>query len=99
MVLKLGIEPGYVLDQMEFYEISSLLKHQYYKDKESWEQTRFLGFLNARCSGAKIGKMEDLIEFQWEKEEKEQPRFLSDEEISGFRDKAKWIIENNMLGE
>lgn len=75
------------------------MKYQFYKDKESWEQTRFLGFINARCNGAKIGKMEDLIKFQWEEKEKEEPRFMTEEEIQNFRNKAKWIIENNMLEE
>ena len=82
---------------MELYEVSSLIKHQYYKDKENWEQTRFLGYINAKCNGAKIKKVEDLLKFQWEEKEKEKPHIMTDEEMEGFRNKAKWIIENNML--
>lgn len=85
---------------MELYEISALLKFSYYKDKESWEQTRFLGFINARIGGAKISKVEDLIKFQWEVEkDNEKKRAMTDEEMQNFRNKAAWIIENNILNE
>lgn len=84
---------------MEFYEIGSLLKYQYMKDMETWEQARMLGFITARSNGTKIHKMEDLIKFSWEKKYKEKPRLITDEELQKYKNKAKMIIENNMLGE
>lgn len=89
--------PKYVMDEMELYEINSLLKYQYYKDKENWEQTRMLGFINARSNGAKINKVESLLKFPWEKQPKEKPQFISDEQMKNYRQRAKWVIENNML--
>lgn len=85
------------MDEMEFYEIGVLLKYQYYKDKEDWEQTRMLGFINARSNGAKINKVESLLKFPWEKQPKEKPQFISDEQMEKYRERAKWVIENNIL--
>lgn len=82
---------------MEFYEISALLTYQYLKDKENWEQARMLGFITAKSNGAKIGKMEDLVKFDWEKKQKEKPQFISDEKMEEYRKRARMIIENNIL--
>lgn len=97
LVLKLGLSPEYVLDEISFYEINSLMKYQYYKDMENWEQTRMLGFIIARSNGSKINKIEKLIKFPWEEKEKNKRVFISDEKMKSFREKAQWIIENNIL--
>lgn len=99
MVLKFGLDPSYVLDEMEFYEINALFKYNYYRDKDSWEQTRLLGYITAKSHGAKNLKMEDLIKFQWEKENNGKPQFISDEDMKRLRAKAQWLVENNMLEE
>ena len=91
------MSPSYVLDEIEMYEIKALLKYQYYRNQEEWEQTRFLGFISAKSNGAKISKLENLVKFQWEKKEKQIPQFMSDEDMNRLQNKAKWMIENNVF--
>ena len=82
---------------MEFYEVHALLNYQYYKEQDSWEQTRLLGYITAKSHGAKNLKLTDLIKFQWEKENKAKPQFISDADMKRLREKAQWMIENNLL--
>lgn len=97
LVLKMGLQPSYVLDEMEFYEIKALLNYQYYKEQDAWEQARFLGYITAKSHGAKNLKITDLIKFQWERENAKKPQFMSDADMQRLRNKAQWLIENNML--
>ena len=87
------------MDKMEFYEVSALLKFQYLKDKENWEQARLIGFISAKSNGAKINKVESLISFPWEKEEKQktEPVFMSEEQLAQFRNKAQKMIDTNFF--
>jgi len=50
-------------------ELSSLLESISDKDKAAWEQTRWLGYIQALTQGAKIKKPTDLMMFEWEKKE------------------------------
>lgn len=95
--MKLGLSPSYVLDDIEMYEIQSLLKYQYLKDKENWEQARMVAYVTAKANGVKNIKINDIIKFTWEQKAKEKPKFLTDEELERFRNKAKWMIENNVF--
>lgn len=95
----MGLSPSYVLDEMEFYEVKALLKYQYYKDKDSWEQTRLLGFITAKSHGAKNLKLTELMKFDWEKEQERKPQFISDTDMKRLREKAQWLVENNLLDE
>ena len=82
---------------MEFYEIAALMKYNYYKEQDSWEQARFLGFITAKSHGAKNLKITDLIKFQWENTNNGKPQIMSDEDMKRLRAKAQWMIENNVL--
>ena len=93
----MGLSPQYVLDEIQWYEIHALLKYQYYRNQEDWEQARFLGFITAKSNGAKISKLENLVKFQWEQKEKQKPQFMSDEDMNRLQNKAKWMIENNVF--
>lgn len=95
--MKLGLDPKYVLDEISFYEIQALLKNQYYKEKEAWEQTRLLGFIIAKANGAKIKKAEDLMKFEWEIKEKAAPVFISEEKMEQYRNRAQAMIDNNFF--
>lgn len=85
------------MDKMSFVEINSLFKFSYYKNQEDWEQVRFLGFIQAKSSGSKINKITDLVKFPWEKSNKSTPQIMSDKDLNRLQDKAKWMIENNLL--
>lgn len=101
MVLKFGINPDYVLNKMAFYEINALFKYSYYKNQEDWEQTRMLGFINAKCQGAKNIKLDTLISFPWENQNKNNIQVsnkkMTDEDFKRLHKKAQMMIENNII--
>ena len=43
-----GINPDYFLDKMEWYEVESCLNGLKNKEKNGWEQTRFIGYITAQ---------------------------------------------------
>lgn len=51
---------------MEQYEIEPLVTKLYLKNKESWEQTRLLGYITAQTQSTKKLKPTDIIKFPWE---------------------------------
>lgn len=67
LVLKCGINPGYVLDEMRFYEMEALFENLWMKDKESWEQTRLQTYITAQVNSTKKLDPQDLMTFPWEK--------------------------------
>lgn len=69
LVMEGGLNPKYVLDEMEQYEIAPLILNLHKKNKESWEQTRMLGFIIAQTQSTKKIKPEDIIKFPWDNEE------------------------------
>lgn len=68
LVMEGGLNPKYVLDEMEQYEIAPLIQNLHKKNKESWEQTRMLGFIIAQTQSTKKIKPEDIIKFPWDGE-------------------------------
>ena len=68
MVLELGLQPQYVLDEIEIYEITALMRYSYLKHKDDWEQARLISYLIAQSNSTKKLKLEDIIKFQWDDE-------------------------------
>ena len=62
-----GVQPDYVLDRMNFYEIEALLENLWMKNKESWEQTRVQAYITAQTQSTKKIDMNDMMSFPWEK--------------------------------
>jgi len=56
---------------MTWEEVNAVLEVNYNRYKDTWEQTRWLGYINACIAGSSIKKPTDLILFAWEKEELE----------------------------
>ena len=48
------------------------MKYSYYKNKEDWQRTRLLAYIQAQTNSTKKLKLEDIISFSWEKEENEE---------------------------
>lgn len=89
--------PNYVLDEMQWYEISAALKYQYYAVKDGWEQARLIGFLIAQSNSTKKLKMEDILEFPWEKnsnESIEDKTIITKEDIERLRKEAEKYLNN-----
>lgn len=68
-MLQCGIAPDYVLDRMQFYEIETLIENMWRKNKDSWEQTRTLGYITAQSQSTKKIDMQSMMSFPWEKGE------------------------------
>lgn len=66
-MLQCGVQPDYVLDRMNFYEIEALLENLWMKNKESWEQTRIQAYITAQTQSTKKIDMNDMMSFPWEK--------------------------------
>lgn len=89
LTLQLGLNPEYVLDKIEMYEINSLMKYSYYKDKENWEQARLLGYIIAQANSTKKLKIEDIIKFSWDNKNKEKgDTTISKEQIDALTKQA-----------
>lgn len=67
-MIGLGLSPRYVLDDMQFYEIDSLLDSYYLKHKDSWEQARLIAYMTAQVNSKNTISPEDIIKFHWEKD-------------------------------
>ena len=65
--MQCGVQPDYVLDKMNFYEIEALLENLWMKNKESWEQTRVQAYITAQTQSTKKIDMNDMMSFPWEK--------------------------------
>ena len=89
MVLDLGLQPQYVMDEIEIYEINSLMKYSYLKHKDNWEQARLISYLIAQCNSAKKLKLEDIIKFQWDdKDEEKNESVITNEELEQMMQEA-----------
>lgn len=65
-VCDLNIQPNYFYDELTYLELDALMKNHNEKYKNDWEKVRWLGYINAIASGAKLKKPQDLITFNWE---------------------------------
>lgn len=65
-MLQLGISPGYVLDHMQPYEISALIRYKDYCGRDDWERARVISYNILRPwagNGMAIG---DVMQFPWD---------------------------------
>lgn len=95
LVLEAGIDPGYVLDRMEFYEIDALIDHFYLSHKEGWEQARMISYVIAQSNSTKKIRPTDLIQFPWDKMELESTdKAISTKDIERLKKKAEQYIKS-----
>ena len=87
LTLEYGINPEYVLNQIQPFEINSIMKYGYYKSKENWEQARLISYLIAQVNTKKTLKLQDIIKFQWEKENESTK--ITNEEINNLAKQAE----------
>ena len=75
---------------MDFIEVESFIDGLNRRNRESWEQTRSLGFIIAQSNSTKTLKQTDILRFSWDEEEKKDTS-VTDEEIQRLRAKAKEV--------
>jgi hypothetical protein len=96
-VLRLGIAPDYVLDKMQMYEVHTLLEYEYYKHKDSWEQSRFISYITAQVNSTKPIKPDSLMKFHWENEgrdTRDSDKSVSNEDVKRLSEMARKMQES-----
>lgn len=78
MVFGCKIPPNYFLDEMTIYEVEALLEEYNNTYQDSWEQTRWIGYILALSNGGKIKKPSDLMKFSWEEQISNNNTVISD---------------------
>ena len=72
----------YFFDEMEEYEVQSIIENLEYYERPEWERTRFLAYCNIQKSSTKKIKPTDLITFPWEKEDDNTEEINTNSELS-----------------
>lgn len=95
----MGIDPEYVLDRMEVYEIQALMEHQDYRDRDAWERARLISLISAQCHSSKELKPENIMVFPWDEEvRQERQRAATDEEQKRIEAKMQAFIDMGVVG-
>lgn len=76
---------------MDFAEVESFIEGLNRRNRESWEQTRLLGYIIAQVNSTKTLKQSDILRFPWDEEEPEEKKdtHVSDEDVKRLRAMAK----------
>ena len=84
------MSPDYFLYKMTFGEIEAFLTGFYRRNRETWEQTRILGYIIAQVNSTKKLKQTDILRFPWDSGDTEiKDTSVSDEDMKRLREMAK----------
>ena len=89
LVLQCGVDPRYVLDGMELYEMVALIDNLWMKDRTSWEQTRTISYITAQCQSTKKLDPMELMPFTWDRKE-EKHIDTQEEKDEMMREMKRW---------
>jgi hypothetical protein len=93
-VVECGIQPDYFLDKMQWYEVDACLNGLENKNKDSWEQTRFLSYITAQVNSSKKLKPTDILSFKWDDlNETDKETTITNEDIQRLKDKASRTLK------
>lgn len=88
------MDPGYVMDHMEFYEIDAILNSMQYRHRQSWEQTRMICYVLAQSNSTKSIKPTDIIRFPWDDDSEPADTCVNSEDIERLKKKAEQYIKS-----
>ena len=91
-MVECGIQPDYFLDKKQWYEVDSCLNGLECKNKNGWEQTRFLSYITAQVNSSKKLKPTDILSFKWDKPE-DTGTSITSEDIQRLKDKASKTLK------
>ncbi len=84
LVLKCGIDPRYVLDEMPLYEADLYLSHAYYIGQEIREDIRVATWMTAQVNSKKKLKPSDIYTFAWEHKKQEPVEAVTPEQLKAL---------------
>lgn len=79
MVVKAGIHPTYVMDEITWEEIGSILSELELLNRDSWEQTRMIMWANLQPNSSSNIELTDIITLPWDK-----PKHTIGEEVTSL---------------
>jgi hypothetical protein len=91
LVFQGHMPPGYVMDEMEMYEVDCLVSHLYLASKESWEQARLVGYIGAQTHSTKKISVSDIVSFPWEEGHEAHDTSMSNADKQRLEQKAKQL--------
>lgn len=75
---------------MDFIEVESFIDGLNRRNRESWEQTRLIGYIIAQSNSTKTLKQTDILRFPWDDvTDEKKDTSVTDEEMKRLRAKAK----------
>lgn len=94
LVIEGRLDPEYVLDKMQMYELEPLISNLHRKDRNSWEQARMIAYVIAQCNSTKKLKPTDIMQFTWDSDTTGETS-ISNEDIKRLKEKAKQYTTHN----
>ena len=94
LILKCGISPDYVLDEMPLYLVDLLLSHAYIIDQAAAERMRLMCWMTAQVNSKKPLKPEDIITFSWEREAERDTEEMTPERWAKLQHRAQQMRQN-----
>lgn len=89
LVFQGRMAPGYVMDEMEMYEVGCLMSHLYLATKDSWEQARLVGYIGAQTHSTKKMSINDIATFPWEEQTAIRDTSMSNADKKRLEEKAR----------
>lgn len=73
---------------MQTYEVNTIIENIPYLDRNLWEQTRFLAYVNVQINSKKQYNPTDILKFAWDTELNKE---IHNSDIERLREKSKQI--------
>ena len=96
LVLELGIDPDYVLNHIQNFEIQALYEKAQLKHKEEWEQTRMLAYIQTQLKSKKKLNLTDIMSFPWDgiNIQPEVKKEITKEDVERLSERIKHIQQH-----
>jgi len=91
LVFQGHMTPGYVMDEMEMYEVDCLMSHLYLASKDAWEQARLVSYIGAQTHSTKKMSVSDIVSFPWEDKTERHDTSMSNADKKRLEMKAKQL--------
>ncbi len=78
MVVRARLSPEYVLDNITFSEIDSIMTELELVNREEWEQTRMIMYSVLQSQSTKQLNINDILPFDWDDKKEKQGVTLTD---------------------
>lgn len=95
LVLQAGVSPKYILDEMELYEIETLMDNLWRRNKESWEQTRTVSYITAQSQSTKKLDPLKIMPLPWDKKNEEKHIDTEEEKEDIWKEMKEWEKKMN----